>query len=40
MDGMVGEMFSEWADVVERQRQERGMDIEEAWTWHMMAYDL
>jgi hypothetical protein len=27
MDGMVGEVFSEWADVVERQRQERGMDM-------------
>jgi hypothetical protein len=30
----------EIAEVVERQRQERGMSEKEAWTWHLMACDL
>ena len=29
-----------WADIVERQRKEKGMTEEEAWTWYIMAYEL
>ena len=29
-----------WTDIIERQRQDKGMTAEEVWTWYRMAYEL